>query len=95
MTSPPGRDDTADVMAQKAGNSDAFEGELGPLVPEAVRLATGMLLNAVEAEDAVQDACVQARAVESTGDPVVRGCAAWLGVRRGGRAWVTSDGGAT
>jgi DNA-directed RNA polymerase specialized sigma24 family protein len=60
VPSSPGREDAADVMAQKAGNADAFEAELGPLLPEAVRLATGMLLNAVEAEDAVQEACVRA-----------------------------------
>ena len=60
MTSLPGRVDAADVMTSRDGEADAFEAELGPLLAEAVRLATGMLLNPVEAEDAVQDACVQA-----------------------------------
>ncbi len=60
MASLPGRVNAADVMAQTDGNADAFEAELRPLLAEAVRLATGMLLNPVEAEDAVQDACVRA-----------------------------------
>jgi RNA polymerase sigma-70 factor (ECF subfamily) len=47
-------------MTSREGDADAFEAELRPLLAEAVRLATGMLLNAVEAEDAVQDACVRA-----------------------------------
>jgi RNA polymerase sigma-70 factor (ECF subfamily) len=42
-----------------AGAAD-FEAELTPLIGEAVRLATGMVLNAVEAEDVVQDACLRA-----------------------------------
>src|ERR1700683_3900340 len=60
MTSVPSREDAADVMAREAGNADEFEEELRPLLPEAVRLATGLLLDAIEAEDAVQDACVRA-----------------------------------
>jgi RNA polymerase sigma factor (sigma-70 family) len=49
-----------DVLTHGSDEAAAFEGELAPLLAEAVRLATGMLLNAVEAEDAVQDACVRA-----------------------------------
>jgi RNA polymerase sigma-70 factor (ECF subfamily) len=60
MASLPGRADAADVMTSRDGDADAFEAELRPLLAEAVRLATGMLLNPVEAEDAVQDACVRA-----------------------------------
>jgi RNA polymerase sigma-70 factor (ECF subfamily) len=60
MTSVPSREDAADVMAPQAADADAFQAELEPLLAEAVRLATGMLLNAIEAEDAVQDACVRA-----------------------------------
>jgi RNA polymerase sigma-70 factor, ECF subfamily len=60
MTSVPSRVDAADVMTSRDGEADAFEAELRPLLAEAVRLATGMLLSPVEAEDAVQDACVRA-----------------------------------
>ena len=60
MTSLEGRSGAADVLARGDAEADAFEAELGPLLEEAVRLASGMLLNAVEAEDAVQDACVRA-----------------------------------
>ncbi len=59
MTSFEGRADAVDVLTH-GREADAFEAELAPLLDEAVRLATGMLLNAVEAEDAVQDACVRA-----------------------------------
>jgi RNA polymerase sigma-70 factor (ECF subfamily) len=38
----------------------AFEAELRPLLRPAVRLATGMLADAFEAEDAVQEAALQA-----------------------------------
>ena len=60
MTSVPSREDAADVMAREAGDTEAFEAEFGPLLPEAIRLATGLLLDAIEAEDAVQDSCVRA-----------------------------------
>jgi RNA polymerase sigma-70 factor (ECF subfamily) len=60
MTSVPSRKDAADVMTACDGDADAFEAELRPLLAEAVRLATGMLLNPVDAEDAVQDACFRA-----------------------------------
>ena len=60
MTSLPGREGAADVMTLRDGEAGEFEAELGPLLTEAVRLATAMLLNAVEAEDAVQEACVRA-----------------------------------
>ena len=60
MTSFDGRAVAAGVSTPGNEDADAFEAELSPLIDEAVRLATGMLLNAVEAEDAVQDACVRA-----------------------------------
>lgn len=60
MTSFEGRAGAADVLTHGSDEAEAFEAELAPLIDEAVRLATGMLLNAVEAEDAVQDACVRA-----------------------------------
>jgi RNA polymerase sigma factor (sigma-70 family) len=60
VTTVEGRPGAADVMPSRDAEADAFEAELGPLLDEAVRLASGMLLNAVEAEDAVQDACVRA-----------------------------------
>jgi RNA polymerase sigma-70 factor (ECF subfamily) len=60
MTSVPSREDAADVMTARDGDADAFEAELRPLLADAVRLATGMLLNPVDAEDAVQDACFRA-----------------------------------
>ena len=73
MTTRPSREGAADVMTSRHGDADEFEAELGPLLTEAVRLATGMLLNAVEAEDAVQDACVRAwrsRANRRPGSPL-------------------------
>jgi len=73
MTTLPSREGAADVMTSRHGDADEFEAELGPLLTEAVRLATGMLLNAVEAEDAVQDACVRAwrsRANRRPGSPL-------------------------
>lgn len=60
MTSLEGRAGAVDVMTSLGGDADGFEAELGPVLEEALRLASGMLLNAVEAEDAVQDACVRA-----------------------------------
>ena len=60
MTSSDGRAAAAGVSTQGDDDADAFEAEIGPLLDEAVRLASGMLLNATEAEDAVQDACVRA-----------------------------------
>jgi RNA polymerase sigma factor (sigma-70 family) len=60
VTSFDGRTVAAGVSTHGDEDADAFEAELGPLIDEAVRLATGMLLNATEAEDAVQDACVRA-----------------------------------
>lgn len=38
----------------------AFEAELAPLLSAALRLATGMLMNGADAEDAVQEACLRA-----------------------------------
>lgn len=73
MTSLPSREGAADVTTPRHGDAGEFEAELGPLLAEAVRLATGMLLNAVEAEDAVQDACVRAwrsRANRRPGTPL-------------------------
>jgi RNA polymerase sigma-70 factor, ECF subfamily len=60
VTSLPGRAGAVDVMTSRDGGAAEFEKELGPVLGEAVRLATGMLLNATEAEDAVQEACVRA-----------------------------------
>ena len=40
--------------------ADEFEAELAPLLPDAIRLATGMLMSAIDAEDAVQEACLRA-----------------------------------
>lgn len=60
MTSLPDRIGAVDAMPSRDAEASEFEAELAPLLGEAVRLATGMLLNAVDAEDAVQDACVRA-----------------------------------
>jgi RNA polymerase sigma-70 factor (ECF subfamily) len=49
-----------DALAARDADAIAFENELVPVLSEAVRLATGMLLNAVDAEDAVQEACIRA-----------------------------------
>jgi RNA polymerase sigma-70 factor (ECF subfamily) len=43
-----------------AGDAAAFEHELRPLLAQALGLATAMLMNAVEAEDAVQEAALRA-----------------------------------
>src|ERR1035441_9941834 len=50
----------ADAVTSRAADASTFEAEISPLLGVALRLATGMLLNAVEAEDAVQEACVRA-----------------------------------
>jgi RNA polymerase sigma-70 factor (ECF subfamily) len=42
------------------GDAGSFELELRPLLGDALRLATGMLLNGQDAEDAVQEACLRA-----------------------------------
>jgi RNA polymerase sigma-70 factor (ECF subfamily) len=47
-------------MTAADADAVAFENELIPVLGEAVRLATGMLLNPIDAEDAVQEACVRA-----------------------------------
>jgi RNA polymerase sigma-70 factor, ECF subfamily len=60
VTSLPDRIGAVDVMSSRDADASEFEAELAPLLGEAVRLATGMLLNAVDAEDAVQEACVRA-----------------------------------
>ncbi|HEY6468374.1 MAG TPA: RNA polymerase sigma factor [Candidatus Dormibacteraeota bacterium] len=60
MTSLPDRIGAVDVLPSRDADASEFEAELAPLLGEAVRLATGMLLNAVDAEDAVQEACVRA-----------------------------------
>jgi RNA polymerase sigma-70 factor (ECF subfamily) len=49
-----------DVTTSPSADAVAFENELIPVLGEAARLATGMLLNAVDAEDAVQEACIRA-----------------------------------
>ena len=56
----PGRAGAADLVTPCDADGSAFEEEIGPLLNIATRLATGMLLNTVEAEDAVQEACVRA-----------------------------------
>lgn len=50
----------AGVLPRSAAERVAFEAELTPLVPDALRLATAMLLNSAAAEDAVQEACLNA-----------------------------------
>lgn len=60
MTSLPDRIGAVDVLPSRDADASEFEAELAPLLGEAVRLATGILLNAVDAEDAVQEACVRA-----------------------------------
>lgn len=60
MTSLPDRLGAVDVTTSRDADASEFEAELAPLLGEAVRLATGMLLKAVDAEDAVQESCVRA-----------------------------------
>src|SRR5579864_5408406 len=52
------------VAEPRAGERDAqaaaFEDELQPLLPRALRLAAAMRLDAAEAEDAVQEAALRA-----------------------------------
>ncbi len=60
IASLPGRVGAVDAVRARNADTAAFEAELGPLLDEAIRLATGMLLKANEAEDAVQEACVRA-----------------------------------
>ena len=43
-----------------AADASLFEAELRPVMPDALRLATAMLSNPIEAEDAVQEACMLA-----------------------------------
>jgi RNA polymerase sigma-70 factor, ECF subfamily len=59
VTSLPDRIGAVDVMSSRDADASEFEAELVPSLGEAVRLATGMLLIAADAEDAVQDACVR------------------------------------
>jgi DNA-directed RNA polymerase specialized sigma24 family protein len=60
VTSSPSRAGTVDVTASADAAAVEFEAELSPLLEDALRLATAMLFNAVEAEDAVQEACLHA-----------------------------------
>lgn len=60
MTSLPDRIGAVDVTTPRDADAAEFEAELAPLLAEAVRFATGMLLNATDAEDAVQESCVRA-----------------------------------
>lgn len=60
MSSLPSRTGAVDVVASVDAAAAAFEAELSPLLDDALRLATAMLLNAVDAEDAVQEACLHA-----------------------------------
>jgi RNA polymerase sigma-70 factor (ECF subfamily) len=46
--------------AGRTGELAGFEAELAPLLGAALRLATGMLMNTSDAEDAVQEACLRA-----------------------------------
>jgi RNA polymerase sigma-70 factor, ECF subfamily len=55
-----GSQDPVDPTSERDCDESEFEAELGPLLDEALHLAVGMLLNAAEAEDAVQEACVRA-----------------------------------
>lgn len=47
-------------VVSPANDAAAFERELRPLLAQALGLATAMLMNAVEAEDAVQEAALRA-----------------------------------
>lgn len=47
-------------VVSPASDAAAFEHELRPLLAQALGLATAMLMNAVEAEDAVQEAALRA-----------------------------------
>ncbi len=49
-----------EAMTSTDNAAQDFDAELAPLLLDAVRLATGMLMNATEAEDAVQEACLSA-----------------------------------
>jgi RNA polymerase sigma factor (sigma-70 family) len=60
VTSLPSRTGAVDVVSSIDAAAAEFEAELSPLLDDALRLATAMLLNAVEAEDAVQEACLHA-----------------------------------
>ena len=60
MTALSGHERAVDIAAFNDSEAAEFERELRPLIGDAVRLATGLLMNAVEAEDAVQEACLRA-----------------------------------
>jgi RNA polymerase sigma-70 factor (ECF subfamily) len=53
---------SVDATQAQAARDEAgsFEAELRPLLSDALRLATGLLLNCDDAEDAVQEACLRA-----------------------------------
>ena len=51
---------TSQVGSAAAGDQQAFMGLIEPELPGAYRLAVGMLRNAEEAEDAVQEAALRA-----------------------------------
>jgi RNA polymerase sigma-70 factor (ECF subfamily) len=56
----PGHERVVEIATFDDAGAADFEAEVKPLIGEAVRLATGMVLNSVEAEDVVQDACLRA-----------------------------------
>ena len=53
-------DDPGLVRAAMAGDEPAFDALVGPLIPQAYRLAAVFLRDPGEAEDAVQEACLKA-----------------------------------
>jgi RNA polymerase sigma factor (sigma-70 family) len=60
VTSTLSSEGTAPVVTAEDDEARVFEAELIPLLGDAVRLATGMLLSAADAEDALQEACLRA-----------------------------------
>lgn len=51
---------TPTVLPSRGSELADFEAQLAPLMGTALRLATGMLMNTADAEDAVQEACLRA-----------------------------------
>ncbi len=60
MTSLPSRASAIDGTVHTGASAADFEAELSPLLDDALRLATAMLLHTADAEDAVQEACLRA-----------------------------------
>lgn len=60
MTSLPSPASANDVTVHAGASAADFEAELSPLLDDALRLATAMLLRTADAEDAVQEACLRA-----------------------------------